>query len=239
MKYAIHPVAGRMPGHVNVLLAEAEVPYGQVFEMEDINGEFGRAGVVLGADYVVGCRRAGIRSPINDIEAIMRVCDILQIKAGPIPFVSPNTLLSECLFVMADNDLGSLAVVERGTLVGLVTFREIFSAMAQHHRGRNMEHGPQVLGIRARHIMNPTPIVIDPEMGIAELRGLMVQHSLRYVPMVSKGDFLGIISFHDVAKAVHEEQAFENRMLKSYIGDWPAEAIAVSLAAESSLGASC
>ena len=151
----------------------------------------------------------------------MRVSDILKVKGNTLFTVSPATLLSDCVITMADNDVGSLVVMERGELVGLLTFREIIHVLAQRQKEQRQGPTPPVADLRVRHVMNSAPIVINDEMNVVDLRGLMVQHHQRYMPVVRQGMLLGVVSFHDVAKAVHEEQDFENRMLKSYIGDWP------------------
>jgi CBS domain-containing protein len=67
------------------------------------------------------------------------------------------------------------------------------------------------------------PVVAQPDMPIEAVRQLLVNHHQRYVPVMDGNVLMGVVSFMDVAKAVLEEQGFENKMLKNFIKNWPGE----------------
>ena len=154
----------------------------------------------------------------------MHVSEILRFKGSTLYTVTPETSLSECVIVMADQDIGSLVVMDKGRLVGLITFREVIVVLASRQREQRSGPTPPVSELQARDVMNPEPAVATPEMDVNGLRRAMIDSHQRYLPVMDAGTLMGVVSFHDVARVVLEEQSFENRMLKAYIQDRPAEA---------------
>ncbi|MEK9774679.1 MAG: CBS domain-containing protein [Quisquiliibacterium sp.] len=153
----------------------------------------------------------------------MQVSEILRVKGSTLFTVAPETVLSDCVITMAEQDIGSLVVMDKGHLAGMLTFREVLRVLAKRQKEHRTGPTPPVAEILARDVMNANPMVAEPAMEVNELRRLMLETRQRYLPVMQDGTLLGVLSFHDVARAVLEEQSFENKMLKAYIRDWPAE----------------
>ena len=150
----------------------------------------------------------------------MKVTDILRVKGSTLYTVAPNQPLTDAVTTMAELDIGSLPVMEHGDLVGMLTFREVIQAVVANNGG---------IGSRqVRSVMDDAPLTCTPETEIDEVRRMMLLRHARYMPVLDKRTLMGVISFYDVAKSVVDAQDFENRMLKAYIRDWPAEGPLVS-----------
>ena len=146
----------------------------------------------------------------------MKVTDILRVKGNTLYTVSPDQTLAEAVQTMSELDIGSLVVMEHGDLVGMLTFREVINAVVANGGSVGTRH--------VRSVMDDAPLTCTPETEIDEVRRMMLQRHARYMPVLEKRTLMGVISFYDVAKTVVDAQDFENRMLKAYIRDWPADA---------------
>jgi CBS domain-containing protein len=145
----------------------------------------------------------------------MKVSDILRVKGGTLYTIAPDEQLAGAVTTMAENDIGSLVVMDHGDLVGMLTFREVIQSI--------VKNGGSVGNTAVRGVMDPHPLTCTPETEIDEVRRMMLGRHARYMPVLTQRTLMGVISFYDVAKAVVDSQDFENRMLKAYIRDWPVE----------------
>ena len=145
----------------------------------------------------------------------MKVCDILRVKGSTLFTVAPATSLQTAVLVMSEHDIGSLVVMDYDKLVGMLTFREVMTALATHHG--------KLDDLQVQNVMNAQPLSCTLETEIDEVRRMMLEDHARYLPVVDQKMLMGVISFYDVAKSVVEAQDFENNMLKAYIRDWPEE----------------
>ncbi|MCE2680290.1 MAG: CBS domain-containing protein [Burkholderiales bacterium] len=153
----------------------------------------------------------------------MKVKEVLRIKGNTLFSVTPESKLSDCVVMMAEHDMGSLVVMSQGKLAGMLTFREVLRILAKRQIEQRVGPTPPFTEITVGEVMNAAPSKASSDMEVDELRKLMLENHQRYMPVVDEDVLHGVISFHDVAKAILEEQEFENKMLKGYIRDWPME----------------
>lgn len=147
----------------------------------------------------------------------MQVSEVLRVKGNALFTVAPSAMLSDCVVTMAENDIGSLVVMDDGRLAGVLTFREVLRVLAQRQIEHRSGPTPPMAEIVAREVMTNDPVVVDPETDVNDLRRIMLERHQRYVPVMQEDVLLGVVSFHDVAKAVLEVQGRENEMLRAYI----------------------
>ncbi len=145
----------------------------------------------------------------------MKVSEILKVKGNILYTVPPETGLLDAINLMTEKDIGSLVVMNNGTLVGLLTFREVMRAV-------HANQGSVGQGTVGEHMARDV-LTMSPDTDVNEIRRLMLERHARYVPVMDGKVLLGVMSFYDVAKSVLEAQNFENTLLKAYIRDWPAE----------------
>jgi len=144
----------------------------------------------------------------------MQVKEILRVKGSRLLSIEPSGRAVDAVATMAKENLGSLVVLERGRMIGMLTFHEILRALA--------DRAGALGDTRVAELMVRDPVCAAPDMEVNDLRRTMLESGARYLPVMQDAKLLGIISFRDVAKAVLEEQDFENKMLKGYIKNWPA-----------------
>ncbi len=145
----------------------------------------------------------------------MKVSDILQVKGNTLYTASPDEPLAKAVNLMAEKDIGSLVVMDHGNLIGMLTFREVIKSV--------VKNGGAIGAITVRTAMDNTPLTCSTETELDEVRRMMLERHARYLPVLDDKMLMGVISFYDVAKAVVDSQNFENKMLKAYINDWPAD----------------
>lgn len=141
----------------------------------------------------------------------MKVSDILRVKGNTLYTVTPDEPLAGAMKVMADKDIGSLVVMEHGSVAGMLTFREVILCIVRN--------GGKVGESVVRAAMDDHPLTCTPETELDEVRHMMLDSHARYMPVMEGRVLMGVISFYDVARAVVDSQNFENRMLKAYISD--------------------
>jgi CBS domain-containing protein len=144
----------------------------------------------------------------------MFVRDVLSVKAGSEIFaIEPDAPVAEAVKRLVEKDVGSLVVMHNGRMVGFITERDILRGM--HARGCSLAE------VRVSELMEKEPLLCSPDDSVDYARDVLTKSRLSHLVVMDNNQLVGVISFHDVAKACLKQANYENTLLKRYIRNWP------------------
>ncbi len=139
----------------------------------------------------------------------MLLVEILGTKGRMVHTCTPDDTLADVVDLLVGHNIESLVVTEGGEMVGIITERDILRASAA-------TRGP-LETVKVHDRMTRCPIVASLQDDLTDLMGVMTERRIRHLPVVERGQLVGIISIGDLVKAQHAELSRENHYLKSYI----------------------
>lgn len=143
----------------------------------------------------------------------MQIREILTLKTDTIHSIAPTDTVQSAVGKMVELGVGSLVVMRGGEMVGLVTERDVVRGM--------VKHGCDLKDAQVSAIMVADPVVASADDSIDYARDVMTKSHIGHLPILDGNTLVGIMSFHDVARACLREANFENSLLKRYIKHWP------------------
>jgi CBS domain-containing protein len=140
----------------------------------------------------------------------MFVSDILAQKGGLVFSVTPGTSVAQLAQQLSTRRIGSMLVLDvEGSVAGIVSERDLVRALASH--------GAKAMELEARQVMTRDVVTCDPDDSIDQVMQTMTSGRFRHLPVVRRGELLGLVSIGDVVKARLEETKHETEALKAYI----------------------
>lgn len=143
----------------------------------------------------------------------MLIREILTLKSDTIYSIEPTDSVESAVAKLVSLGVGSLVVLKNGEMVGLLTERDVMQGM--------VKQGCDLKDAQVSTFMLTEPVVADADDSVDYARDVMTKSHISHLPILDNDKLLGIISFHDVARASLKEAKFENSLLKRYIKHWP------------------
>ena len=146
----------------------------------------------------------------------VKISTILDNKGSVVHSISPENTLKQMADKMLAKKIGSLLVTDKdGTLVGIISERDFLTIVGEHTKDWE--------DITVSDVMTKEVVTATPEDTLEQVMSVMTEHHIRHIPVMGNDKIVGVLALGDIINALLDKSLFQNKLLKRYIKDWPAD----------------